>query len=285
MNNLSFGALYIEAWSRARGGGDDVLLGPATGFLMGIPGDYWLITARHVVTGKRSDNSASLRTDGLHPDYLRVRFASEGDNKFEALEVVYELYDDDLGLDARWRGHQDSRVDIAALRIGAVPHGAVDAFLPNMWPTLRNLVRAEHSTALDGDAQADADLPLRITDRLYVLGFPFGNTGSWPFAVWTAAPVASEPLAGWDGLPGFLLDSRTREGQSGSPVVLHIKPNESVVIGDDVYVHDSSVTALVGVYCGRIDPRADLGMVWTAQALFTVVPEIAPPGWPTETSP
>ncbi|WP_461025374.1 serine protease family protein, partial [Streptomyces heilongjiangensis] len=128
-------------------------------------------------------------------------------------------------------------------------------------------------------SEVDVDIPLRITDRLFVLGFPFGHTGSWPFAVWTAAPVASEPLARWDQLPGFLLDSRTRPGQSGSPVVMHIRPGEPVVAGGDVITHEESVTALVGIYSGRLDPNADLGMVWTTDALFKILPEVAPPGW------
>jgi hypothetical protein len=37
-------------------------------------------------------------------------------------------------------------------------------------------------------------ISLRITGRLFVLGFPFGRTGSWPFAVRTAAPVPGESL-------------------------------------------------------------------------------------------
>ncbi|MFI1877108.1 trypsin-like peptidase domain-containing protein [Streptomyces venezuelae] len=277
MHTLSFGALYIEAWHRSRGGAADTRLGPATGFLVGAPGETWLITARHVLTGKRSDTGASLRDDGLHPDYIRVRFASGGEEAFLPITKDFDLYEDDLQLDALWRGHDDQRVDIAALHIGALPQGVIEALMPNTWPTLRELHPLERRAQAGADA--DLDIPLRITDRLFVLGFPFGHTGSWPFAVWTAAPVASEPLALWDGLPAFLLDARTREGQSGSPVVMHIRPGDPVAAGGDVYEHEETVTALVGVYSGRIDPRADLGMVWTTEALYTIVPEAAPPGW------
>ncbi|WP_019061517.1 trypsin-like peptidase domain-containing protein [Streptomyces prunicolor] len=277
IHTLSFGALYIEAWNRSLGEAEDTLLGPATGFLIGIPGDFWLVTAWHVLSGRRSDNGAAMRADGLRPDYLRVRFAGEGDDGFQPVNRDFELYDEKFQVGPRWRSHSERRIDVAALHIGAVPESVVEAFMPNTWPTLRDLFAPEHR-AQQG-SEVDVDIPLRITDRLFVLGFPFGHTGSWPFAVWTAAPVASEPLARWDQLPGFLLDSRTRPGQSGSPVVMHIRPGEPVVAGGDVFTHDESATALVGVYSGRLDPNADLGMVWTTDALFEILPEVAPPGW------
>ncbi|MFD9038780.1 trypsin-like peptidase domain-containing protein [Streptomyces bottropensis] len=277
IHTLSFGALYIEAWNRSLGGAEDTLLGPATGFLVGIPGDFWLVTAWHVLSGRRSDNGAAMRDDGLRPDYLRVRFAGEGDDGYHPVSRDFELYDEEFHSGPRYRSHSERRVDVAALHIGAVPDSAVEAFMPNTWPTLRDLFAPERR-AQQG-SEVDVDIPLRITDRLFVLGFPFGHTGSWPFAVWTAAPVASEPLARWDQLPGFLLDSRTRPGQSGSPVVMHIRPGEPVVAGGDVITHDESITALVGVYSGRLDPNADLGMVWTTNALFEILPEVAPPGW------
>ncbi|MFC8434917.1 hypothetical protein [Streptomyces sp. NPDC057253] len=44
-------------------------------------------------------------------------------------------------------------------------------------------------------------------------------------------------------------------------------------------MHDESVTALVGVYSGRINKSSDLGKVWTVDALFKLVPEVASRGW------
>ncbi|MBG7701305.1 trypsin-like peptidase domain-containing protein [Streptomyces sp. MC1] len=275
IDTLSFTALYLETWYRSRGEADDLLLGPATGFLVGVPGDYWLVTAWHVLSGRRSDTGAVMSKTGLRPDYVRVRFASQ--ENLAPIHVDYPLYTDASQDISRFRSPADRRIDVAALHIGAVPGTAVDAPLGNTWPTLRELHPRERRLQLG--SEADAPIPLRVTDRLFVLGFPFGDTGSWPFAVWTVAPVASEPLARWNGLPGFLLDSRTREGQSGSPVLMHIRPGEPVVAGGVVHLHEESVTALVGIYSGRLDPNSDLGMVWTTDALFGFLPEIAPPDW------
>ncbi|MER6496106.1 trypsin-like peptidase domain-containing protein [Streptomyces griseorubiginosus] len=276
IDTLSFTALYIEAWYRSRGDAEDLLLGPATGFLVGVPGDYWLVTAWHVLSGRRSDTGAVMsESTGLCPDYVRVRFASQED--LTPIHAEYPLYTDESQDTPRFRSPDNQRIDIAALHIGTVPGTAVDAPLGNTWPTLRDLHPREPRLQLG--TEADTPIPLRITDRLFVLGFPFGDTGSWPFAVWTAAPVASEPLARWNGLPGFLLDSRTREGQSGSPVVMHIRPGEPVVADGQVHMHEESVTALVGIYSGRLKRNSDLGMVWTTDALFGFLPEVAPPNW------
>lgn len=276
VHTLSFSALYIEAWFRSRGDDPDVFLGAGTGFLVGVPDDFWLVTARHVVSGRNAETNELESDKGFWPDYLRVRFARQGEGGgFEPVDQEVALYadvdEDEVPL---WRSPAQRRVDVAAVRIGSVPEGAVDAFLPIGWPTVRDLY--PEARRANAGADADVDLPLRVMDRLYVLGFPFGDTGSWPFAVWTVAPVASEPMAQWNGLPCFLLDSRTRRGQSGSPVMMHIRPGEMVFAGGGVYAHEEWVTALVGVYSGRINEDSDLGMVWTTEVLEEILPQFAP---------
>ncbi|WP_416960774.1 S1 family peptidase [Streptomyces sp. Agncl-13] len=275
---MSSTALYIESWHRSRGDAPDERLGSGTGFLMGIPGDFWLVTAWHVLSGRNSVTKEVRDKLARCPDFLRVRFARRGEGgEFEAADENFELYPEGDEFKERplWRSPSEQRIDVAALRIGNVPESAEDPFLPNEWPTLRDLHPPDRRAGLRADA--DIDLPLRVADRLYVLGFPFGDTGSWPFAVWTAALVASEPMRGWDGLPGFLLDSRTRPGQSGSPVLMHLRPGDSVFVNGDVHLHEEWVTALVGVYSGRINKESDLGMVWTAETLFDLLPQLAPP--------
>ncbi|MGW7469160.1 hypothetical protein ACWGJT_31975 [Streptomyces xantholiticus] len=111
VNTLSFAALYIEAWSRSRGTAPDIRLGPATGFLMGIPGDFWLVSAWHVFSGRRSDNGGHMRSDCLRPDYLRVRFAGQDGDSFRPIDRDYELYpaDDEAQRQPLFRSHSDRR--------------------------------------------------------------------------------------------------------------------------------------------------------------------------------
>jgi len=137
------------------------------------------------------------------------------------------------------------------------------------WPTLGHLFSPDHPAP--SAAECDAPLPLRVTDRLFIIGYPFGDKGTWPAAVWTTAPIASEPVAQYNTLPAFLVDSRSRPGQSGAPVVLHIRPDDPVWANGDVYAHEQEVIALVGLCSGRINKDSDLGMVWTNQAIREVL--------------
>jgi len=56
-------------------------------------------------------------------------------------------------------------------------------------------------------------------DGLSIVGFPFGLTAGGYFGVWVQGTVASEPGIDLNGLPLLLIDSRTRLGQSGWPVI------------------------------------------------------------------
>lgn len=57
---------------------------------------------------------------------------------------------------------------------------------------------------------------------------------------------------------------------------MHIRPGEMVLAGGEVHVHEEWVTALVGVYSGRLNENSDLGMVWTTEVLDEILPEFAP---------
>lgn len=133
------------------------------------------------------------------------------------------------------------------------------------WPTLADFATA---TPWASTHELKEKVPLRITDRLFIVGFPFGDRGTWPLAIWTQAPVASEPLARHDGLPAFLVDARSRRGQSGSPVFLHIRPGDPVWMRGGVVQHEEQISVVVGVYSGRLNERSDLGLVWTSEAIL-----------------
>jgi hypothetical protein len=71
-------------------------------------------------------------------------------------------------------------------------------------------------------------------------------------------------------LPAFLIDCRSRPGQSGSPVVF--TANEFTR-----YRHASGrvetgpVHELIGIYSGRIHDDADVGVVWKRDAVREII--------------
>ena len=130
---------------------------------------------------------------------------------------------------------------------------------------------------------------LGVGDDVTVVGFPFGvNVNA--LGIWTRASIASEYDADYEGLPVFLVDARTRDGQSGSPVIffrtggyltkygaLQLPPikeprSPGAPINEDAPRPDVPTTLeFLGVYSGRIDERSDLGFVWRPSVVREII--------------
>jgi hypothetical protein len=115
---------------------------------------------------------------------------------------------------------------------------------------------------------------LKVSRDVYVLGYPKGISGSGGFPIWKRASIATEPAIQLDGLPKILVDTATREGMSGAPVVA-IADGEFEVEGrGPAYRLPGRVCRFVGVYSGRLgknEMEAQLGIVWKAQAVDEIV--------------
>ncbi len=110
------------------------------------------------------------------------------------------------------------------------------------------------------------------TLEVFVIGYPFGEFGPGQTALWTRGTVASE--YGTPDAPFLLIDARSRQGQSGAPVVkfdLHgnLSPFGGIVSGvGPAYV-------LGGLYSGRINPQSDIGTVWKSETLIEILDHAA----------
>lgn len=283
-NNLSFAALYTELWTRGRGARPVAdKLSAATSFVVSASSGHVLVSARHVLSGERADTGKPMDAHARRPDFIRVRFACSDNGQVIAEPRDFDLYHDgDDQLAPRWVGHEDGlAVDVAALPV-EVPLGSMSAVLD---PYRRILTVADlwdPKLGIEPPRQDhEVELPLQITDRLFILGFPFGDVGTWPSAIWSTGYVSSEPRIRWDDRPAFLLDSRGRPGQSGAPVLRHITPASNLMLPDgDVLWPGTTVTVLVGVYCGRTNQQSDLAMVYTCDSIREVLARVeCPKSW------
>ena len=130
---------------------------------------------------------------------------------------------------------------------------------------------------------------LGVGDDVTVVGFPFG-VKVIALAIWTRASIASEFDFDYEGLPAYLVDARTRSGQSGSPVIFFrtgayfekygaiVMPNmqtprpPGTPIDDDQPRPRSGFTEeFLGVYSGRVNVDSDLGFVWRPSALREII--------------
>lgn len=95
--------------------------------------------------------------------------------------------------------------------------------------------------------------------------------GGGALPVWVQGAIATEPTVDWDGLPRFLIDSRTRQGQSGSPVVLYREAGITTDEDGKHFIVPGPHERFIGVYSGRVSPDSDIGIVWKARVVREIV--------------
>lgn len=229
--------------------GDKPLAQAATGFVVHDAGTYWLVTNWHVVSGRRTDDGQPLsQRTGATPDRLRVAHNVNGQVAW--VEHEYELLTPHG--EPRWVEHPvlRRRVDVVALRIS--PESGVQ-FYP-----------------YELDEEGD-QLAAGMGEGLSIIGFPFGRTGGGRLAIWVKGWVATEPGVDFDGLPCFLVDSRTRPGQSGSPVIAFVAGGAARMESGSTNFYDGPITRFMGIYSGRISEESDLGVVWKRTTVAQVI--------------
>lgn len=229
-------------------------LSTATGFVTEFDGRRFLVTNWHVAAGRRPDNGAVLSTSGGVPDEVVVMHNQAGalGTWVPKTESLYEA-----GGTPRWREHPIHRraVDVVALELAQLDD--VDIYAHDPW-------------------NPGPGLATGVTSGLSIIGFPFGITGGGGLGVWVQGTVATEPALDFEGMPRFLIDSRTRPGQSGSPVLAYHAGGAVPMQDGGTTVFGGPVEQFVGVYSGRITDQSDLGFVWKAQALQEVIEQGVP---------
>lgn len=228
----------------------DTVLARGTGFFVEARGWKWLITCRHNITGRHQDTGQPLsKTSALTPDRLRVYISERQLGSWQPTEVL--LYDDDEA--PLWYEHPElgSKADVIGLPVRGLAHDLelhpLQVDEPPIW------------------------LRRRVTAELFIVGYPVGYnpTSDGAVGVWTRGSIATEPIVDVGGMPVTLVDSRTRQGQSGSPVFLNAgstAENGTVRVGTG-----ESVRQLFGIYSGRVHPESDLGLVWRLTVIRDIV--------------
>jgi S1-C subfamily serine protease len=227
----------------------DQSLSIGTGFIASRGGAMYLVTNRHNLAGRRSDtNELMSPKTGAVPDTVAIAHnAAEGLGVWTpTTEALYDADDRPLWFEHPVHGRA---VDVVALPLQVSPEVAYYAY------------------HLD---QPDLEIKISVSTDVSVVGFPFGVTSGGFVAVWTRGTIASEYELPFDNLPCFLIDARTRQGQSGSPVIFH-SAGGLVQTNDGASTLMGEVDQLLGIYSGRINSESDLGMVWRVDALREII--------------
>lgn len=230
----------------------DLHLGTATAFVWVQNDVHYLITNWHVATMVDPNTGRNLHDQAARPDAFRAQFNTQ-QLIWEKVSKDVPLYDNDER--PLWLVHPVYRrkVDVIALPL-APPDKGTD-YCP-----INRLSR-------------ESELLLAIGMDVFVLGYPFGAEAPG-FPVWKRGSIASEPELAPLTNNYFLVDTSSRPGMSGGPVIrrswgIHVKEQ------DAVSMTGGSETKFVGVYSGRLktkDPlEVQLGMAWPAALISEII--------------
>ena len=229
-------------------------LSTGTGFVSPSAKGPLLITNRHNVTGRRQDNSKPLSGTGGIPNEIVVFHNVKGKlgswrNKIEP------LYFDPENKNRRWLEHPvlGGKADFVALPLTQLDDVELYPYDP---------------------ANPGVDILIGPAETVSVIGFPFGITAGGIFPVWATGFIASEPVVDYNDLPIQLIDCRSRQGQSGSPVLAY-RSGSMVAMADGASAaFVGPVSKLIGIYSGRINAESDIGIVWKTSAILELVNSI-----------
>lgn len=240
----------------------------ATAFLWERNDVWYLVTNLHNLTGWNHAEGRALSDMGLTPTHLESSlgtFAEQGDKTHASLfgwkSWRLSLVQNDEPL---WMVHPEhgERVDVGVIEVCDVPDEE----------QCRNLGIAAFAT-VPANRHEWVDYAHSAGDDAFVLGYPHEMSGGG-FPIWKRASIATEPEVDLDGLPKLLLDTATRKGMSGSPVIGARRgvtsPNGE--FGDDTIFGDA--LNFLGIYSGRVgdDPFGlQLGVVWKARVIDEIV--------------
>jgi hypothetical protein len=238
-----------------RADGTEERMAVATGFVVQRESQRYLITNWHVVSGRRSDDGQPLASHGGLPDRIEIWHNHIGAPGFISWgSVIEKLVDeDDVPL---WLEHpkHGRSVDVVAL--------------PLTFTSGVSFYPYDLEDGSSGTPVLVADVP----DSVNIIGFPFGESAAVRIAIWTKGSIATDMEVDYGQLPCFLIDSRTRRGQSGSPVVAYKGLSDNGRLTDGTIIMGSRIMSrLLGVYSGRINPESDLGRVWKVLAIKEIL--------------
>lgn len=238
------------------------VLSSASGFIWHANGSYFLITNWHNFSGRNPHTDKHLSPNAGEPNSVTVFLFARGKLNEKIIIHLPLLNDEGQPL---WFIHPEhgKSVDVVSLPILSSLVNDVDTHAINLMPT--------------------KPLRLRVGADVFVLGFPLGPSLPLtpPFApalllfpVWKRGSIASEPKLLIGPQKHILIDTTSRPGMSGAPIILRQESSYELE-SSAVRFNDGPVTRLVGVYSGRLGSSdsfdAQLGICWPAPLIDEIV--------------
>lgn len=238
-------------------GFNDEILAHGTGFIYKKDDNYFLVTNWHNVSGKHPDTGKHLSGHLGEPNVIYTYFREQS-NPGNGHKEIIPLYSDDEMQNPVWKEHpvHGHKVDVVAI------------------PLPLDLV-AKYEFFPINDIQFDYEYKEEVADESFIIGYPFEDLTYLGLPIWKKASIASEPDVNLLQLPMMYVDTATRSGLSGSPVIMQRIGIHGVVNG--VFNNESSIGRIrnfIGIYSGRVGKdefKAQLGIVWKSKVIDEIL--------------
>lgn len=264
-------------------------LSVGTGVIYQHGSDFYIVTAWHNLTGRHSETLKPLSNKLAMPDNVVVNLVVSIPSVGMATRhsITIPLADEEKSL---FYIHPENwpRVDVAV-----IPFDPNSTFLSELYLSTGEQVDVEFSPIMEVPGSGTTEIcpiqkylvpnsdviakwfnTVEVTEELFIPGYPHNVQDYYAQPVWKRATIASSVRDGWNREPKFLIDSASKSGMSGSPV-LYYNPNGRVEILGSTYQFGQDVAILAGIYVGRVaingeqDPQ--IGTVWKSTVIKEIV--------------
>lgn len=237
---------------------EETVLASGTAFLVANDNSSHcaLITNRHNVTGRHQETEECLdKKHGAIPNNILVYFHKPPLDLGEWKCITVPLYKGDGK--PRWIEHPrfGGSADLVALNLN---WGGDVHRLPYYLKTNKDRM----------------NMVIRPAEPISVIGFPFGLSSTGRFPIWATGFMAQELSIVNSANQTFLIDCRTRQGQSGSPVIAYRTGTLTKIENGKIVTKMGGGLVgweFLGIYCGRVNQESDLGRVWHVSAVEEVL--------------
>jgi hypothetical protein len=224
---------------------NDLPLPEATGFVWKRHDRFYLIANWHVASAMHLFSKTHLLKGGSRPNRFRCHFIVRvGEYEREPIDIsIRDENDEPLWL--VYPAQQTRCIDIVAIPLDT--------------ERLRGRI-----TLLPVNELAPGKIAIMVGMEVFILGYPFGSRPP-AFPVWKRGSIASEPDLVKMTTGYYLIDTASRPGMSGSPVILRSWNLHIMESLNYTPMTDGPIDRVIGVYSGRKDnapSEAQIGMVW-----------------------
>lgn len=241
----------------------NTVMSTGTGFIYEHNSILYLITNGHNVTRINPDTNLRIVDTAAFPIMIKTSakiIPKENPSVFGGANFVIDLYDDEDFTRPKWYVHPTYgyKVDVIAI------------------PFAKSEEIPEHVKLYPiNKYKFDNDFEIEVGDDVFILGYPFDITGGKELPIWKRGTISTEPIIDIDNLPKFLVDTATRAGMSGSPVIMQRNGFHGFTgkfTGKEIF---GLIRLFAGVYSGRIGAddnfQTQLGIVWKPQVIEEII--------------